>query len=129
MTHSAPQRAAILLLLGLWGLSAVLLLSGCRGGAGKANLNDLFISSYRYNMDEDRGVVRVYGRLDNTGQGRFREAEVHAVLRSASGDKRGENSVVLQSIRPGEKRNFTLTVTSHDRAKEVVLEVRKPEQP
>lgn len=118
-----------LLLLSLLGLSSLVPLVGCRAGAGKGDLKDLFISNRRYTIDETRGLVRVYGRLENTGRGRFGQVEVHAVLRSATGDKRGENSVILQNIQPQEKRTFSLTVTSHARAKDVFLEIRKPEQP
>ena len=116
-------------LLCLLGLSSLLSLAGCRGGAGRGDLKDLFVSNRRYNIDEQKGIVRVYGRLENTGQGHFKEVEVHAILRSARGEKRGENSVILQNIRPAEKRTFALTVTSHSRVSDVELQIRKPEQP
>lgn len=109
-------------------LGAVLVVGGCRG-AVRANLNDLFISKQRYNLDENKGIVRIYAMIENTGQAHFKQVEVHAILRSAGGEKRGENNVLLQNIRPLEKRTFSLTVTSHAPASDVVLEIRKPVQP
>lgn len=110
-------------------LSGCLALGGCLGGAPKGTAADLFISNQRFNIDENRGLVRVYGRLDNTGTGHFAEVEIHAILRSAGGDKRGENNVTLVDLGPRERRNFAVTVTSHDRVSEVELEVRTPGQP
>ena len=105
------------------------LLGGCLHGGQKADLHDLFISSRRFNIDEDRGLVRIFARLENTGDSRFRAIEVHATLVSATGDKRGENSLLLENIRPHEQRDFALSVTSHARTNDVVLEVRPPERP
>jgi len=89
----------------------------------------LLISNERFNIDEDRGLVRVFARLQNAGPGRFRRVEAHATLRSASGAKRGENSAILENLQPGEKRDFALTITSHGRVADVDLEVRIPEGP
>ena len=102
---------------------------GCRGRSAKGTAADLFISNQRFNIDEERGLVRVFGRLDNPGAGHFAKVEIHAILRSAGGDKRGENNVTLENLKPGERRNFALTVTSHDRVSDVELEVRTPGQP
>ena len=110
-------------------LSGSLLLSGCPGAAQKGTAADLFISNQRFNIDEDRGLVRVYGRLDNAGTAQFAKVEIHAILRSAGGDKRGENNVTLEDLGPRERRNFAVTVTSHDRVSDVELEVRTPGQP
>jgi hypothetical protein len=104
-------------------------LSGCDRAARKPDLHDLFISNRRFNIDRERDVVRVFARLENTGERRFREVEVHAILLSAGGDKRGENSVLLERIRPREQRDFAVTVTSHGRANDVVLEIREPQRP
>ncbi|MHB8994972.1 MAG: FxLYD domain-containing protein [Armatimonadota bacterium] len=110
-------------------LSGCLVLGGCPGAAQKGTPADLFISNQRFNIDEDRGLVRVFGRLDNTGAGHFAEVQIHAILRSAGGDKRGENNVTLEDLGPHERRNFAVTVTSHDRVSDVELEVRTPGQP
>jgi hypothetical protein len=128
MSHTHNGRRNRLLLCALLGLclSGCLILPGCPGRAPKGTADDLFISNQRFNIDEDRGLVRVYGRLDNAGTGHFAKVEVHAILRSAGGDKRGENNVTLEDLKPGERRNFAVTVTSHDRVSDVELEVRTP---
>ena len=110
-------------------LAGCLFVGGCRGKAAKANLDELLIASRRFNIDEERGLARIYARLDNTGEGRFQRVEVHATLRSAGGDKRGENTLTLENIKPHEKRVFALTVTSHGRVSDVELEIAKPETP
>lgn len=110
-------------------LGTVLLLAGCPRATERGRLEELFISNRRFNMDEDRGIARLYGRLDNTGDARFRRVEVHAVLRAQNGDKRGENSVSLEHIKPHERRVFALTVTSHGRVADVELELQLPENP
>jgi hypothetical protein len=99
---------------------------GClRGSDGK--FADLFISNQRHVIGEDK--VYVYGQLENTGKGHFGQVEIRAVLRSSGGDKRGENSVFLEDIRPLEKRLFALTVNNQGRTAGVEIEVRKPEVP
>ena len=124
---SSPGMPVRLSLAALMAFTAI----GCggcsRGHAGK--FEDLFISNQRYVIDADKGQVHIYGQLQNTGGGRFRQAEVHAVLRSAGGDKRGENSLILEHLQPQEKRLFAMTVTSHGRVARVDLSVRKPEAP
>lgn len=110
-------------------LTATVVLAGCPGGRQPSDLSDLFISNRRFNIDESRGLVRVYARLENTGQSRYREVEVHVTLLSASGDKAGENSVVLRDLKPGERRDFAVSVTSHGRTHDVGLEVRAPQNP
>ena len=125
MNHHLPRRLAVGALLAL---TTVMALGGAgclRGPRGK--FEDLFISSQRYVIAADK--VSVYGQLENTGKGRFRQVEVRAVLRSSGGDKRGENSVFLEKIQPQEKRLFALTVNNPGRVKRVEIEVRKPEAP
>jgi hypothetical protein len=74
-------------------------------------------------------LVRIYGRLDNTGSGYFRRVEIQAVLRSRGRDKRGENTVLLENIQPRESRVFSVTVTAHGAVADVELEVTTPETP
>jgi hypothetical protein len=123
--HALRGRLVSWALLSLC-LSGWLVGGGCARRAPKGAAEDLFISNQRFNIDQDRGLVRVYGRLDNTGKGHFAKVEVHAILRSAGGDKRGENNVTIEDLKPGERRNFAMTVTSHDRVSDVQLEVRTP---
>jgi len=122
MDHDLPRRLAVGALLALVVLGGI----GCLGGhSGK--IEDLFITTQRHVIGADK--VYVYGQLDNSGTGRFRQIEVRAVLRSAGGDKLGENSVFLENIQPREQRLFALTANNPGRAKRVELEVRKPEAP
>lgn len=107
-------------------LPGAFILSGCPTGSRRGALDELFISNQRFSIDEEGGIVRVYGRLDNTGDGHFAAIEVYATLRSTSGDSRGENKVELTDIKPREKRAFALVVTSHDRVADVDLEIRSP---
>lgn len=122
-----PNRLVCGLLLGL--SLGLIVLPGCLQRTPAGQLSDLLISNRRFNIDDDRGLVRVVGRIENTGAGRFRAVEVHALLVSAGGDRRGENSILLEHLRPGEKRDFALTVTSHARVSDVLLDVREPSKP
>lgn len=107
-------------------LAGALLLVGCRGRNGAGEASELFVSNQRFNIDDERGQVRIFGRLDNGGAGRFERVEVHAILRSRGGDKSGENSVFLEHVQPQEKRPFALSVTSHGGVADVELQVRTP---
>jgi hypothetical protein len=102
--------------------------AGCRQQAA-GDLQELVIANRRFVIDTDRNVVRVYGRLENIGDHRFRQVEVRAFLKSTGGNRRGENLIVLENIAPREKRTFSLSITSHSRVNDVILEIRQPEQP
>ncbi|MEN6545961.1 MAG: FxLYD domain-containing protein [Armatimonadia bacterium] len=106
----------------------LVLLPGCRGRSA-GDVSQLLISDQRQNIDDDRGEVLVYGRLENTGAGHFSRVEIHATLWSRGGDKAGENSVFVENVQPKEKRDFALKVTAHARVSDVDLEVRIPEGP
>ena len=122
MSDHIPIRLTACVLVVLAALGC----GGClRGHAGK--FEDLFVSNQRFVMGPDE--MHIYGQLENTGPGRFRQVEVRAVLRSSGGDKRGENSVFLENILPQEKRLFALTVSNPGRVKRIEIEVRKPEAP
>lgn len=118
---------SLLLFLALLAVAA--LAAGCSRNGGKGELAELFISNHRYVLDKERELVHVYGQLENTGDSRFREVEIHATLRSPARTNRGENSLILQNIRPHEKRQFALQVNSRDSVSSVELQVRKPEAP
>lgn len=104
------------------------LAAGCRPQAA-GDLQELVIANRRFVIDSDRNVVRVYGRLENTGEHRFRQVEVRAFLKSTGGNRRGENMIILENIAPREKRTFALSITSHSRVNDVILEIRQPDQP
>jgi len=120
MTRKHDLNLAVLALVVALGLCG-----GCaRGGRGK--ISELFINNQRYVIDDTREVVHVFGRLDNTGQGRFRQVEIEVTLLSKTGGSRGENIVILQKIQPQEQRLFAVDVTSHGRVSEVVVKIREP---
>ncbi len=115
--------------LALAALAVVLVLgAGCARG-GRGEITDLFVSNQRYVIDDTREVVHVFGRLDNGGGGRFRQVEIQITLLSKTGGSRGENSVILQGIRPREQRLFAVDITSHGRVSDVALKIREPRTP
>ncbi len=108
------------------GLLTVLGLACSRTPPG--SVDDLFVTNKRFNIDNEAGVVRVYARVENTGKGIVREAKMEATLRSADGSKRGANNVILKDIAPGEKRDFSIIVTSHSQAADVDILAREVEK-
>lgn len=127
LTHLTSCSRSSCVWLALAGLLAGFA-AGCRQQTA-GDLQHLVIANRRFVIDADRNVVRVYGRLENTGDHRFRQVEVRALLKSPGGNRRGENLVVLENIAPHEKRTFSLSITSHSRVNDVILEIRQPEQP
>jgi hypothetical protein len=108
--------------------AALVLCGGCaRGGRGK--ISELFINNQRYVIDDTREIVHIYGRLDNTGRGRFRQVEIEVTLLSKTGGSRGVNNVILQNLQPLEQRLFAVDVTSHGRVSDVVVKIREPNTP
>jgi hypothetical protein len=118
-----------LTLVALTVLLGLCLLGGCRHRAGAGKLEDLFIANRRYVIDKTTDQVHIFGLLQNNGPGRFREIEVVATLLSRNGNSRGDNSVILPDIQPGEKRPFSLEVSSSESVASVDLQVRKPKSP
>ena len=102
---------------------------GCGSRGDPGSIEDLLIRRYRYNIDETHRVVRVVGEVENGGTAPVPKVEAHAILRSASGDKRGENMTVMENIAPAEVRIFSLSVTSHGRTSSVELKLMAPQPP
>ncbi len=107
-------------------VAGLVVAGGCvgRGGAGKAS--DVFVHRYRYNIDEEHNLVRVFGELENRGQYPVQAVVVKAIIRNRSYSKTGENIVVVKNIKPRERRTFSLTVTSHGGASTVECQVMEP---
>lgn len=110
----------------LWTISASMN-TGCRS-LPHGQISDLFISNYRYVVDEQREIVCIYGRLDNMGPGQIAAVEINAILWARTGNKYGENSVVVEHIRPYEKREFALEVSTRGKPVSVELQLREPEK-
>ena len=110
---------------------ALVLLAAYLGGCGQrtpvGSVDDLFIANQRYNIDRDRGVVRVFAQVVNEGEGIVRQVKMEAVLYSAEGQKRGTNNVILTDIKPGERRDFAIMVTSHSHSERVEITPKEVE--
>ena len=110
----AAAAAALLCGLGL----------GCRRAPEPTP--DLEITRYRYNLDEKADVVRVVGEIVNRGATRVPQVEVRATLISLQGTPRGDNSVTIAELAPGEARTFAVDVTSHGGVSQVELTWQLP---
>lgn len=102
-----------------------LLLPGCGLRYPAGSIDDLFVSSKRYVIDKDKGVVYAFARVENTGDGIIREVKMEAVIRSPDGNKRGTNNTILKDIKPGEKRDFSVVITSHSQGHTVEITARE----
>lgn len=83
------------------------------------------MSNKRYNVDRERGIVRVFAQVVNEGEGRVRQVKMEAVLLSADGQKRGTNNIILTNIEPGEERDFAIVVTSHSHSQRVEITAKE----
>lgn len=116
---------------GFWALKVVVsvLLVACVCGCGQrhppGSIEDLFVSNKRYNVDRERGIVRVFAQVVNEGEGRVRQVKMEAVLLSADGQKRGTNNIILTNIEPGEERDFAIVVTSHSHSQRVEITAKE----
>jgi len=106
----------------------IVMLPGCGPRYPEGSIEDLFVTNKHYYIDNEKGVARVFAQVENTGEGLIRKVCMEAVLRSSDGDKRGTNNVILESIKPGEKRTFSITVTSHSRGYTIEIIPKEVEQ-
>ncbi len=100
--------------------------SSCLRRASLGTAEDVVVRRYRYNIDEDRNLVRVFGEVSNTGDGHVPAIVVKIVVRDRRYNKTGENIITLENIKPGERRTFSQTVTSHGGASKVECQVMEP---
>ena len=91
-------------------------------------MDDLFVTRKHFAIDNDRGVARVFAEVKNTGDGFVEKVRMEAVLRSSEGDKRGTNNVILEDIKPGEVRTFSVIVTSHSRGHTIEIVPQEVEE-
>jgi hypothetical protein len=110
---SRANTAAFVALVASAAYLVVFLPAGCGLRYPAGSLDDLFVSNKRYVIDKDKGLVHAFARVENTGEGIIREVKMEAVIRSPDGNKRGTNNVILKDIKPGEKRDFSVVITSH----------------
>lgn len=103
--------------------------SGCGPRYPEGSVDDLFVTRKHFAIDNEKGVGRVFAEVENTGEGLIKKVRMEAVLRSSEGDKRGTNNVILEDIKPGEVRTFSVTVTSHSRGHTIEIVPEEVEEP
>jgi hypothetical protein len=108
---------------------ALVLCTGCGPHYPEGSIDDLFVTRKHFAIDNEKGVGRVFAEVKNTGEGLIKQVRMEAVLRSSEGDKRGTNNVILEDIKPGEVRTFSITVTSHSRGHNIEIIPEEVEEP
>ncbi len=116
-----PLRRGPVLIVGVLAAICVVAITGCRDGAG--SLTKLVVSQYRYNLDEDHDLARVYGMVRNTGEKRTPPADIVATLRGRSGSLKGQDRTELAPLAAGEEREFSLEFVSHGKTSHVDIQV------
>lgn len=96
-------------------------MTGCRERAG--SLTKLVVTQYRYNLDEDHNLARVYGMVRNTGDKRTPPADIVATLRGRSGSLKGQDRTELTPLAAGEEREFSLEFASHGKISNVDIQI------
>ncbi|MFP3903143.1 MAG: FxLYD domain-containing protein [Armatimonadota bacterium] len=107
--------------IALLATTAIIAVAGCGPRYPEGSVDDLFVARKHFIIDNEKGMARVFAEVKNTGDGLVKKVRMEAILRSSDGDKRGTNNVVLENIKPGETRTFSLTVTSHSRGHTVEI--------
>ncbi len=119
LTRSWLSPAAVLLVV-----CAAVLGAGCSGPKGA--LEQISVTQYRYNVDEDNNVVRVIGRARNGGEERTPEGEIVITLHGRTGSLKGSNRTELPSLEAGEEHRFSLAITSHGKVESVDIAIVPP---
>lgn len=101
--------------------AAVIMIAACGPRYAEGSIDDLFVAKKHFIIDNEKGMARVFAEVQNTGDGLIKKVRMEAILRSTEGDKRGTNNVILENIKPGETRTFSVTVTSHSRGHTVEI--------
>jgi hypothetical protein len=102
------------------------------GGCGRnreaavGDLASLSIPRYRVNFDGKHRTARIVGELRNTGTQPVRKCVVVAVLRGASGEERGSGRTVVEDIRPGQPKAFSIQMESQGKERDVEFQILPP---
>ncbi|MGD9496297.1 MAG: hypothetical protein AB7Y46_08300 [Armatimonadota bacterium] len=99
------------------------LVASCGIRGGRATLDQVSVTQYRYVVDESEDVVRVVGLVRNGGQERTPPGEIVVTLRSRTGSMKGQNRGELPPLEGGEERRFALAVTSHGNVESVEITI------
>jgi len=116
-----PLRRGPVLIVCVLATICVVAITGCRDSAG--SLTELVVAQYRYNLDEDHDMARVYGMVRNTGEKRTPPADIVATLRGRSGSLKGQDRTELAPLVAGEEREFALEFVSHGKTSHVDIQI------
>lgn len=108
-----------------------LLASGCgcgKRGGGSGAIGQLRQTRLRFVADERKATCYIVAEVKNAGRLPVREVKVTATLTSRDGRSRGLNHTFLRDIRPGERRVFYMTVTTHGSFHNVRLTFHDPDE-
>jgi hypothetical protein len=117
-------------LLGVMVASALLTASGCgcgRRGSRYGTAEQLRQTRIMFSRDEKGRTCYIVAEVENTGKLPIPRAKVTATVKSGTGKPRGINNHVLQDMKPGERRTFSMTVSAHDSFQHVDLSFSDPE--
>lgn len=97
--------------------------AGCLRSTPPGRAADVIVRRYRYNIDREHNLVHVFGEAANLGEGAVPKIAVKVMVHNTAYAKTGENTLTLERIRPRERRDFAITVTSHGEASSVECQV------
>ena len=134
LDRQAPKPAATTATAAAFLLAALCLAlaaAGCgrakqRGAESFANLK---ITRYRYNIDEVHKTARVMAEIANPGTNPVSNVPITAILRGPDGSARGENTVTVDYVKPGESQLFSVNITTHGRERDVDFQIGTPPPP
>lgn len=109
-------------------LVALACLTGCGRNRDTAvgDITTLSIGRYRVNFDDKHRTSRIMAELRNSGPHAVRKCVVVAILRGAGGEQQGTARVVVEDIRPGQPKSFSLRVDSRGKERDVEFQILPP---
>jgi hypothetical protein len=118
----ASVSAAVLL------FSAAACLSGCGRSrdTSAGDLSALTIARYRVNFDDKHKTSRIMAELRNNGTRTVRKCVVVAILRGAGGEQQGMGRAVVEDIRPGQPKSFSIRADSGGKQRDVEFQILPP---
>jgi len=118
----AGARAALLL------LSAAIGLLGCdrNRDTSAGDLSALTVARYRVNFDDKHKTSRIMAELRNGGTRTVRKCVVVAILRGAGGEQQGMGRAVVEDIRPGQPKSFSIRADSGGKQRDVEFQILPP---
>ena len=122
MRYSTPASSRNLI-VGALICACLVAASGCLGRGGAGTLDQLSVTQYRYNIDAEHDLVRVYGVVRNSGEGRTPAADLVVTLLGRSGSMKGQDRVEVPALRGGDEHEFALQITSHGRTSSLDMQI------